>query len=182
MCQISWGLVETHRRTPPLTGRSGAGRGVGISTVPRWLPQEQVTALRTADPRAQGWDEVSWGLLGLPQGWPGPQALAGAPFRGVMSVHRASLELNVIVSGYRSLEHNGPLSPLCLHTQVFPPFRLIPRKVTLIIGATMQVGTKGHAPAPPPPAARAGSGRVLCLGLQNGLWRVLGCWHPCPRG
>lgn len=29
---------------------------------------------------------------------------------------------------------------LCLHIQVFPPFRLIPRKVTLIIGAMMQVG------------------------------------------
>ena len=38
--------------------------------------------------------------------------------------------------------------------QVFPPFRLIPRKVTLIIGAMMQVGAKGlvlaHCPHPMP--------------------------------
>lgn len=150
---------------------------MGISTVPRWLPQEQNTALRTADPRAQGWDEVSWGLLGLPQAWPGPQALAGAPFRGVMSAHGASLELNVTVSGCRSLEHNGPLSPLCLHTQVFPPFRLIPRKVTLIIGATMQVGAKGHAPAPPPPAAVSPA-----WGFRRGCGECWGVGTLAPEG
>ncbi|XP_058421538.1 nuclear pore membrane glycoprotein 210-like [Diceros bicornis minor] len=42
-----------------------------------------------------------------------------------------------------SLEHNSPLSLLCLHTRVFPPFRLIPRKVTLITGAMMQITSEG---------------------------------------
>lgn len=94
-----------------------------------------------------------------------------------MSAHRASLELNVTVSGYRSLEHNGPLSPLCLHTQVFPPFRLIPRKVTLIIGATMQVGTKGHAPAPPPPAAVSPA-----WGFRTGCGECWGVGTLAPEG
>ena len=70
-----------------------------------------------------------------------------------------------------------PVSLLCLHAQVFPPFRLIPRKVTLIIGATMQVGVQGHALLPPPPGAseRAVQG---CSGVSAPQPRRVGCGHP----
>lgn len=130
--RISWRWIKTHCRIPPLTtvwGRLGS-RSVSNS---RTHPREP-------RPGTQRCDKVSKRLSGLAQSQLGPQAFV----RGVMSMHHVPrLELIVTLLSCVSLEHNDPLSLLCLHTQVFPPFRLIPRKVTLIIGATMQVGATG---------------------------------------
>lgn len=73
-----------------------------------------------------------------------------------------------------SLECNGPLFLFCLHTQVFPPFRLIPRKMTLIIGAMMQVRAKGHILVPPTSTARYQQAVAAHPALAPGVPTCLG--------
>lgn len=135
--------------------------------------KQQNLPLGTTDPQAP--DRLrSWGgelrlflSSGGPRSTPVPSPRAGT------SRSHVSLSLNTIrVDSAQpgALRTQQPLPLLCFHMQVFPPFRLIPRKVTLIIGAMMQVGAKGcmlahtqpvapawlQARAPPPPWVSGG--------------------------
>lgn len=95
--------------------------------------------------------------------------------------------LSVNYAQHRDIGMQWPtLSLSYLHTQVFPPFRLIPRKVTLIIGAMIQVGAKGYILAPLLSVARhlQGSSHLYYPGFRHIhlpwtsdrlKWNALGC-------